>query len=110
LPATEQGRIPKSGSNTMYLNQRTTLKPLPQGLDPDPIRVVPSGYYGAGVWTAHPIGLFIVSSMIIVGLLGLPEVRLFFAGVLPCSAFCGFLLWRRHSHHVTVDLIVVPAN
>jgi hypothetical protein len=93
----------------MYLNQRTTLRPLPQDRDPDPTRVLPSGYYGAGVWTAHPIGRFIVSSMMVVGLLGLPEARLFFAGVFPLSALCGFLLWRSHDR-VAVDLKVVPAN
>jgi hypothetical protein len=61
------------------------------------LEVVPSGYYGAGIWTAHPIGLFIVSALIIVGVWGIPEARWFFAGVAPLAALCGYLLWRTHS-------------
>jgi len=60
-------------ASTMYLNQRTTLKPPRQDLDPDPTVVVPSGYYGAGIWTAHPIGLFIVSGLIAIGIWGMPD-------------------------------------
>jgi hypothetical protein len=85
----------------MYLNQRTTLKPLVEDLDPHPPKVVPFGYYGGGVWTAHPIGLFISAGLIFLGLLGLPEARIFFAGAFPLGALCGFLLWRSHRRHVT---------
>lgn len=44
--------------------------------------LVPFGPYGAGQWTAHPIGLVIVLGLLLMGLLGLPEYRLFFVGSL----------------------------
>jgi hypothetical protein len=81
----------------MYLNQRTTLKPLADDLDPNPTIVVPNGLYGAGLWTAHPIGLFIASGLVLVGLLGLPEARWFFAATFPLGGLWGYLLWRSHN-------------
>jgi hypothetical protein len=92
----------------MYLNQRTTLKPLRHDLDPTV--VVPSGYYGAGTWTARPIGLFIVSGLILVVLLGLPEARWFFAGVFPLSALCGLLLWCYPRHSLAGELKLISIN
>jgi len=94
----------------MYLNQRATLKPLPQDLDPDPTVLVPSGYYGAGVWTAHPIGLFIVSALIAIGIWGMPEARWFFAGAFPLGALCGLLLWRIHTRPTVANAKILPAN
>ena len=94
----------------MFLNQRTALKSPPRDLDPDPTVVVPSGYYGAGVWTAHPIGLFIVSGLILVALLGLPEARWFFAGVFPLGGLSGYLLWRSHRQSFSSGLKSTLAN
>jgi hypothetical protein len=81
----------------MFLNRHTTLEPRKRDLDPHPIEVLSSGYYGAGIWTAHPIGLFIASGLIMVGVWGIPEARWFFAGVAPLAALCGYLLWRGHT-------------
>ena len=97
-------------ASTMYLNQRTTLKPPRQDLDPDPTVVVPSGYYGAGIWTAHPIGLFIVSGLIAIGIWGMPEARLFFAGAFPLGGLCGYLLWRSHRRPLIDNLKVLSTN
>jgi hypothetical protein len=94
----------------MFLNQRSTLKPPKPDLDPHPIAVVPSGYYGAGIWTAHPIGLFIVSALILVGVWGIPEARGSFAGVAPLAALCGYLLWRAHTRCGTAHPKIFPAN
>jgi len=63
--------------------------------DRHPLQVVPFGRFGAGVWTGHPIGLFICVGLIAIGLIGIPEWRWFFgATVLAGSAF-GYFLWRR---------------
>jgi hypothetical protein len=94
----------------MFLNQRTTLKPLKPDLDPHPIEVVPSGFYGAGLWTAHPIGLVIVLGLIFMGIVGLPEARWFFAGALPLGALCGYILWRIHSRLSTASPRILSAK
>jgi hypothetical protein len=93
----------------MYLNQRTTLKPRPEELDPNPTQIVPCGYYGGGVWTAHPIGLFIVAALIAIGIWGMPEARWFFAGAIPLGGLCGFLLQRGHHRPLTEDVRIIPA-
>ena len=90
----------------MYLNQRTTLKPLSEDLDPNPTKVTPYGYYGGGVWTAHPIGLFITGALIAIGIWGMPEARWFFAGALPLGGLCGYVLWLSHRRPVLATKII----
>jgi hypothetical protein len=63
---------------------------------PESKHLVPFGPYGAGQWTAHPIGLVIVLGLLLMGLLGMPEYRLFFVGSLVLGGLLGFSLWLRH--------------
>jgi hypothetical protein len=70
---------------------------LPSSHDlPDPAKLVPFGYYGAGLWTGHPIGLVIVIGLLAMGIVGLPEARWFLALAAPAGAICGFFLWLQH--------------
>jgi hypothetical protein len=46
--------------------------------------------------TGHPIGLVIVLGLLLMGLLGLPEYRLFFVGSLVLGGLLGLSLWLRH--------------
>jgi hypothetical protein len=62
----------------------------------DPTKVVPFGRYGGGEWTGHPIGPFIVLGFLLMGLIGIPQARLFFAGSLVLGGLCGLLLWLYH--------------
>jgi hypothetical protein len=48
--------------------------------EPDPIKVVPFGRYGAGEWTAHPIGLVIVLGFLLMGLIGIPQIQVVLRG------------------------------
>lgn len=63
--------------------------------DRHPAQVVPFGRFGAGLWTGHPIGLFIASGLVLIGLVGIPEWRWFFGGSVVLGGLCGYLLWRR---------------
>jgi hypothetical protein len=67
-----------------------------QNAEPDPNKVVPFGRYGGGEWTGHPIGLFIVLGLLVMGLVGIPEARLFFGASIVLGALCGLFLWLRH--------------
>jgi len=64
--------------------------------EPHPIEVVPFGRYGGGRLTGHPVGLVIVLGLVLMGLIGIPEARLFFAGSLVLGSVFGLLLWLRH--------------
>jgi hypothetical protein len=64
--------------------------------EPDPTKVVPFGRYGGGEWTGHPIGLVIVLGFLFMGLVGIPQFRLFFVGALVLGSLCGLLLWLYH--------------
>jgi hypothetical protein len=60
--------------------------------------VVPFGRFGAGVWTGHPAGLIVVIGILLVGLIGIPEWRYFFAATVLLGSVVGYFLLRRHSH------------
>jgi hypothetical protein len=62
-----------------------------------PSEVVPYGKFGAGVWTGHPIGFFVVLGIVTVALIGLPASRWFFAATVAVGSLVGYLLWRRHN-------------
>jgi hypothetical protein len=64
--------------------------------EPSPAEIVPFGSYGSGHWTGHPIGLLIVAGLLLMGLVGLPEFRWFFACSIALGAALGFILWVRH--------------
>jgi hypothetical protein len=65
--------------------------------DRHPVQVVPFGRFGAGQWTGHPIGLFIVAGFVLIGLIGIPEWRWFFGATVIAGSLFGYFLWRRHS-------------
>jgi hypothetical protein len=46
--------------------------------------------------TGHPIGLVIVVGLLLMGLVGLPEFRLFFLASLLLGGMFGLILWRLH--------------
>ena len=64
--------------------------------EPDPTLVVPFGTKGGGILTGHPIGLVIVLGLLAMGLVGLPEARLFFIGSIFLGGIFGLVLWLRH--------------
>jgi hypothetical protein len=75
---------------------RDRRKVAPHSAEPDPIKVVPFGRYGGGEWTGHPIGLVIVLGFFLMGLVGIPQFRLFFVGALVLGSLFGLLLWLHH--------------
>ena len=68
----------------------------PPNDQPDLTKLVPFGRYGGGEWTAHPIGLVVVLGFLLMGLVGIPQFRWFFVGVLVLGSLCGLLLWLYH--------------
>jgi hypothetical protein len=66
------------------------------GRVPHPNQVIPFGRQGAGLWTGHPLELVIVVGLLLIGFIGLPEARWFFALAVPLGGIYGFFLWRRH--------------
>jgi hypothetical protein len=72
-----------------------TAKPTSNDLT-HPTKAIPFGNYGAGNWTGHPIGLFIVAGLLVLGFVGLPEARWFFTLAVPAGAICGLGLWLLH--------------
>jgi hypothetical protein len=68
----------------------------PRDSDPDPTEVVPFGRYGAGLITAHPVGLVVVIGLLLMGFFGLPGASLFFVSALLVGGAWGLLSWIRH--------------
>ena len=63
---------------------------------PEPKQLVPFGPYGAGQWTAHPIGLVIVIGLVLMGLVSrTPVSDLMFFSLLG-GAVVGMFLWLHH--------------
>ena len=63
--------------------------------DRHPLEVVPYGRFGAGLWTGHPIGLVIVTGLVVIGLVGIPAWRWFFGATVIVGSLVGYSLWRR---------------
>ena len=63
--------------------------------DRHPMEVVPYGRLGARLWTGHPIGLFIVAGLVVIGLVGIPAWRWFFGATVILGSLVGYSLWRR---------------
>ena len=70
--------------------------PTPLADELHPKDVVPFGKYGAGRWTGHPVGAFIVGGIVLISLIGVPMSRYLLAGALPLGALLGLVLWRIH--------------
>jgi hypothetical protein len=63
---------------------------------PEPQNLVPFGPYGGGQWTAHPIGLFIVIGLLVMGLVSHTPVSFLLLLSLLGGAIVGFFLWLHH--------------
>jgi len=70
--------------------------PAPGADELHPKDVVPFGKYGAGRWTGHPVGAFVVGGIVLIALIGVPESRYLLAGALPLGALLGYVLWKMH--------------
>jgi hypothetical protein len=60
--------------------------------------IVPYGKLGAGVWTGHPAELIVVIGILMVGLIGIPEWRYFFAATILAGSIFAYSLRRRRAH------------
>lgn len=78
------------------LQIRHRRQAAPHNAEPNLTQVLPFGRYGGGLLTGHPIGLVIVVGVLLLGLIGIPEARWFFAASLVLGALFGFVLWRHH--------------
>ena len=63
---------------------------------PEPKHLVPFGPYGAGQWTAHPIGLVIVIGLVFMGLISRTPVSDLMLFSLLGGAVVGMFLWLYH--------------
>jgi hypothetical protein len=79
-----------------YTPQSRVRRAAQRDSEADPTEIVPFGRNGAGHLTDHPVGLVVVFGLLFMGLVGIPEARLFFAGALILGGACGFFLWLRH--------------
>jgi hypothetical protein len=78
------------------IRRRGAREIAPHNDQPDLTKVVPFGRYGGGEWTGHPIGLVIVLGLLFMGLVGIPQFRLFFVAALLLGSLSGLLLWLYH--------------
>lgn len=62
----------------------------------EPKHLVPFGPYGAGQWTAHPIGLVIVIGLVLMGLVSRTPVSDLMLFSLLGGAVVGMFLWLYH--------------
>jgi hypothetical protein len=62
----------------------------------EPKHLVPFGPYGGGQWTGHPIGLVIVISLVLMGLVSRTPVSAFIVFSLLGGAVVGVFLWLYH--------------
>lgn len=60
----------------------------------DPLKVVPFGENGTGIWSDHRIGLLILVGLFVMVFAGLPETWWFFALAIPAGAVCGLFVFR----------------
>lgn len=83
----------KMPSNTWksYANKASSDSPV---IDETTVR--PYGAYGAGIFTAHPVGLVISAGLALLVLVSIPAARWFLAGSVALGAVFGFFLWLRH--------------
>jgi hypothetical protein len=85
----------------MFLQSRTRRvsdRDLPPANgEPGPDKVMPFGRFGGGLLTGHPIGLVIVLGLLLMGLVGLPEYRVFLLASAVLGGLLGLLLWAHHS-------------
>ena len=58
--------------------------------------IVPYGLFAGGLWTGHPIGLFIVIGMLVIALIGIPEWRWFFSASVLAGTVVAYFLWQHH--------------
>ena len=63
---------------------------------PEPKHLVPFGPYGAGQWTAHPIGLVIVIGLVLMGLVSRTPLSDLMVFSLLGGAVVGLFLWLYH--------------
>jgi hypothetical protein len=80
----------------MFADTHSYRRSAPHTPDLGPTEVIPFGRYGAGLITAHPVGLVVALGMLFMSLAGLPPTRLFFATSFPLGGVWGLFLWLRH--------------
>jgi hypothetical protein len=93
IPCKVHNKAMKSLCDIRRLGARPSVS---ENAEPHPVQVLPFGRYGAGALTGHPIGLVIVVGILLMGLIGVPEARAFFAASAILGGVCGLLLWLVH--------------
>lgn len=81
--------------NTPFRPQLGWTRRLLRNSDPDPSQIRPFGPYGAGLITAHPVGLLVVAAVVFIAL-ELPEARWFALAAVALGIVFGLMLWLRN--------------